>query len=98
MKKIRRFFQTFFFQNNFEIPIVINRTPEIIAQILFGILVRQDNFSPIKDPKLKNIIWNIDIKSGKRNEVIPIALHPTPAQKESIEIAEPKYRASLASI
>ena len=66
--------------------------------MLSGIFVCADSFIPIKDPKLRNKIWNIDIKRGKKNEFIPIALQPTPAQNASRDMANPRYNASLASM
>lgn len=66
--------------------------------MLSGKLPKLWSLFPIIFPKLKNISWKIEINKGKRKELIPRILPPTPIQKQSKERAIPKIRASLLSI
>ena len=76
----------------------IRRTPESTFQIFSGILETEASFFPKKLPVDKFISWKVATRIGNRNELYPIMLLQIPTQKESIESAIPRYKASFISI
>ena len=76
----------------------MSNNPEIIDQILSGILVMLFIFLPNVKPIDKNINWKVATSRGKIKEAFPITLFPIPIHKLSRDKARPKYEASPASI